>query len=68
MNVPNQVLEFMADAMLDPAIRVSVSVNRHFRKERIRVLTRAIVAAEAFGYYLVKVEDEADRPRYTDVG
>jgi len=60
MNVPDDVLEAMADAMLDPQIVITVKANQNFRKERIRVLSRALAAAEEMGWTMVNI-DATDR-------
>lgn len=68
MTMPDdETLNAMADAMIDPYVRISIGANQNFRKERIRVLTRAIAAAEQFGWHFVKVEPNAtDSPRPSD--
>jgi hypothetical protein len=55
--IPDDVLEAMADAMLDPPLRIPGKVpNADGNKIRIRVLSRALAAAEELGWVMVRAE------------
>lgn len=55
--IPDDVLDAMASAMLDPALRIPDKVpNAEGNKVRIRALSRALAAAEELGWVMVKAE------------
>jgi hypothetical protein len=60
MTVPDEVLEVMAAAMLEPSMRIPGKVpEASGNKIRTRVLSRALAAAEELGWVMVPIKQES---------